>query len=185
MSYYSQFGVGKNGGGAILDYSPPRQGVTGGARSSTLPASVLDEASLSETAPVDGVTRRTASCSSTARAHRRWVAAQRPDRLGRRRRDHVVPGGSEHRHCEHGRQPEGVHEHHGPNEQLRGADEWSQVSIPFRQNGDSANGAINPTTDDEPTRQELQSFYDALTTTDVGVSATRRPPRSRRARPPP
>ena len=60
-------------------------------------------------------------------------------------------------------------------ELLRGADEWSQVSVPFRQNGDSANGAINPTPDDEPTRQELQSFYDALTTTDVGVTASAAP----------
>ena len=174
MSYFSQFGVGKNGGGAILDYSPPRQGVTGGARSSALPASVLDEASLSETSPVDGSDPANRFVFTNGVGTSKWVPLNgQTDWDG----DGLItsaPVAVNIDNANSAGNPKNC-KNTSTDELLRGADEWSQVSIPFRQNGDSANGAINPTPDDEPTRQELQSFYDALTTTDVGVTASAAP----------
>ena len=155
MSYFSQFGVGKNGGGAILDYSPPRQGVTAGARSSALPASVLDEASLSETSPVDGSDPANRFVFTNGVGTSKWVPLNgQTDWDG----DGLItsaPVAVNIDNADSAGNPKNC-KNTSTDELLRGADEWSQVSIPFRQNGDSANGAINPTPDDEPTRQELQ-----------------------------
>jgi hypothetical protein len=174
MSYFSQFGVGKNGGGAILDYSPPRQGVTGGARSSALPASVLDEASLSETTAVDGTDPANRFVFTNGAGTRRWVPLNGQTDWDASGTINPAPVAVNIDNADSGGNPSAC-TNTTTNEKLRGADEWSQVSIPFRQNGDSANGAINPTTERELTRQELQTLYDTLTTTDVGVSASAAP----------
>ena len=119
MSYFSQFGVGKNGGGAILDYSPPRQGVTGGARSSALPASVLDEASLSETAAVDGSDPANRFVFTNGAGTRRWVPLNGQTDWDAQRHDHARTGRGEHRQRGLDRQPERVHQHHNEREAAR------------------------------------------------------------------
>jgi uncharacterized repeat protein (TIGR01451 family) len=52
MNYDNQFGIQRAGGGAILDYSPPRLNVTGATRG-VVPAAVLFEGDLDETVVLD------------------------------------------------------------------------------------------------------------------------------------
>ena len=56
------------------------------------------------------------------------------------------------------------------NSTLTGHNDWSVISIPFRQFGDSADSAINPCTDPEPTLAEQLELRTALNTTDVGIT---------------
>lgn len=57
-------------------------------------------------------------------------------------------------------------------ETLEGADEWSVIQIPFRQNGDSATGAILPHDDTTPTRVELELVDEATRSADLSVSTS-------------
>ena len=58
---------------------------------------------------------------------------------------------------------------------LTGHDDWSRVSIRFRQFGDSDDGAIDPELDTEPTRQDLVILEQELNTTDLTLSVTDTP----------
>lgn len=174
MSYFSQFGVGRKDGGTILDYSPPRQGVLSGPRSSALPASSLNEAALVETTPVDASDTVNRFIFTDGAGQSRWVpldAATDWDGSG------GAPSGTVAANIDTSDASTG-----GPasctnnvaTSVLTGANEWVQVSIPFRQFGDSASAAINPT-EPHPTRDDVLELLAELTTGDLGVSATDAP----------
>jgi uncharacterized repeat protein (TIGR01451 family) len=59
---------------------------------------------------------------------------------------------------------------------LRGWDDWSTISLPFRQFTDAADGTTNdPEPEDNPTDEELLAMDEQLNTTDVGVTITELP----------
>ena len=175
MSYFSQFGIGRKDGGAILDYSPPRQGILSGPRSTSLPVSILNEAALHETTPVDASDATNKFVFVDGDGDARWVPLDsQPNWDGddagvlstttvRVNIDTADKNGDPSR-CAN-----------TDLRSLRGADEWFQVSLPFRQFGDSADGAVNPDEEPHPTLDELVDFLDALTTTDLATSATDAP----------
>src|SRR5205807_1632657 len=55
---------------------------------------------------------------------------------------------------------------------LLGSDDWHEISLPFRQFGDSASGAINPEDEPHPTLVQLRASFDALRTADLGLAVT-------------
>jgi uncharacterized repeat protein (TIGR01451 family) len=61
------------------------------------------------------------------------------------------------------------------NSTLTGYDDWTNISLPFRQFGESADSAINPTTEPEPTLQELIELEQELNTTDLSIAKTSAP----------
>ena len=59
----------------------------------------------------------------------------------------------------------------GTTQTLADHDDWSAVRLSFHQSGYSADGAVNPSDDEEfPTDEETAELREALTTTDVSVA---------------
>lgn len=56
---------------------------------------------------------------------------------------------------------------------MRGNDDWTRVSLPFRHFGDSADGAINPDPELDQDLTELTEIEDSLNTADVRVRLKR------------
>jgi len=56
-----------------------------------------------------------------------------------------------------------------------GADDWSFVSLPFRQFGDSATAGVNLETEPVPTEEDLLAMATELNTTDVAVTVSDSP----------
>lgn len=171
MSYFSQFAVGRNDGGGILDYAPVRRGVFGGNRSTGLTTSVLNEAALSETTPVDvDAVNRFIFTDGTGAT--RWVPLNGQtdwDGDGAIQATGTVSANVNTSDTSTGNPSACTNA--TSNDVLEGSDEWGQVSLPFRQFGDAANAPINEVSEDEPTSDQLEQLIDALSTTDVSVSA--------------
>lgn len=57
-------------------------------------------------------------------------------------------------------------------DELSGFDDWSHISLAFQHFRDSADAAITPTTEPEPTLEDLQRLQTSLNTADLSVSAS-------------
>ncbi len=171
MNYFNQFGIGRVGGGVIIDYAPVRRGVTGGPRSTALVTSTLDEAALSETTPLDGTDGENRFVFTNGLGTAGWapidgqtdwngvggIEAGAIDPVNVDTSDSTTGNPS---NCTNTSTTD-VHD---------GADEWDIVSVPFRHFGDSADAAINPTPDDEPTLEDLEELVDGITEADLQVT---------------
>jgi len=54
-------------------------------------------------------------------------------------------------------------------------DDWSVVQLNFLQYGDAADAPVNPTTEPEPTPEELDDLLEAIYTTDLSITKTVNP----------
>src|SRR5262249_21233597 len=61
------------------------------------------------------------------------------------------------------------------NSTLTGFDDWANIQLSFRQFGDSADGAINPVQELEPTRTQLERQLRDINTTDLALTLTDSP----------
>ena len=171
MNYDNQFGINQVGGGTILDFSPPR--FAGGRGIAVLPT--LSENSLNESIVLD------ATDSSN-----RFVFTNPNGRKVQTALNQAVDWNSDGDTADSGLtvnidtaddndtadtsddSPSRC-ANNTSNSTLGGHDDWSRISLPFRQFGDSADGAINAVNDPEPTLSELQQLEEALNTTDLAI----------------
>lgn len=180
MNYNQQSGMPRAGGGLMLDYSPPLIPLAGPGRAGA-PLGLLDETALNEavavspgdasnqtvfmnglsqlvTAPGNGAINWTGDADppfetgAAVDINNGIPAAPGVTAVG-------APG------CANGTLT-----------QLTGAADWTAISVPFRQFGDSADSAINAANDsDMPTTEDLQRMQDQMRTTDLAVSLTATP----------
>jgi uncharacterized repeat protein (TIGR01451 family) len=177
MNYDNQSGINQAGGATILDYSPPR--FVGGRGNAPLPN--LDEDDLNENIVLDATdpTNMFVFKNSAGRAVQwplnaavDWDGDGTPPGTGTPNTDVTLnldtvdnngtattsddsPAG-----CRNGT----------TNSVLRGSDDWTRISLPFRQFGDAADGAINKVSDEEPTTPELDRLHEAINTTDLALA---------------
>ncbi|MBW7885524.1 MAG: DUF11 domain-containing protein [Caldilineaceae bacterium] len=60
-------------------------------------------------------------------------------------------------------------------DELRDFNDWLHISLPFRQFGESTDGAVNPVIGPEPTLEERLQLQKAINATDVGISKSASP----------
>jgi uncharacterized repeat protein (TIGR01451 family) len=168
MNYDQQFGILRSGGGAIVDYAPPRRAITGATRGS-IPGS-LSESSLDETALVD----------ATDASNLLIFFDVTNDTKVFNRMDQPVDwnGDGDTNDTSVSSNPNSAASDGGPRacrnsptgQTLGAHNDWANVALSFRQFGDSANSAINPETEDVPTRDELEQLLTEVTSADLGVT---------------
>lgn len=170
LNYDHQIGIPRVGGGAILDYSPPR--TTDGERGHA-PLPELREDALTEPTILDA----TDSVNRFQFTNRKGMKVPNDldispdwdgdgDRTGPVLPTNINDAGL--------RGPSGC-TNSSTNETMGGSDDWTYVSLPFRQFGESANAAINRESADVPTYSELLAMHEEANTTDVGVTVADNP----------
>jgi uncharacterized repeat protein (TIGR01451 family) len=174
MNYDFTGGIPRVGGGAIIDYSPPRIAVDGSTRG-VAPLPRLVENNLTEPTvldPTDGANRFKFVNSKGQKITNNLNTSPDWDNDGDPPYETAPPTNID---------TVGANGKPAPcantstNEPLDGADDWTFVSLPFRQFGDFADTAVN--TDDEvlPTTADLLAMHDEANTTDVGVAVSGNP----------
>jgi uncharacterized repeat protein (TIGR01451 family) len=189
MNYDHQFGINQNGGTSILDYSPPR--FAGDRGVAPLPTVV--ENNLTESTILDPTDPANQFAFTNANGRKVRTPLQGMDIDGDGTIDGTdwngdgavtagvlppinvdtadnngTPGNTADdapQACING----------SSNGTLAGSDDWTQISLQFRQFGDAADGAINKVSDPEITLPELLDLQEALNTTDVAVDVADSP----------
>ncbi|HEX6863362.1 MAG TPA: hypothetical protein VF414_11130, partial [Thermoanaerobaculia bacterium] len=174
MNYDHQGGINRVGFGTILDYSPAR--TTAGARARA-PLSTLQEDDLDESIVLDSTDHSNRTIFVTPGGAKMqvnmdgttptipglgldWnVDGDYNDPDLRINIDTVGLNGRP-ANCRNG----------SSNSTLTGHHDWNVISLPFRQFGDSADGAVNPTSDPEPTTEDLEALRRELNTTDLALT---------------
>ncbi len=168
MNYDNQGGIQRVGGGTILDYSPPRIAIDGSSRGAA-PLGPLVENGLTEPLVLDAsdpsnrfvfVNTAGAKTPNNLNTAANWNNDADPpfetapptniDTIGLNGRPAACANAT-------------------TTDTLAGAEDWTFISLPFRQFGDAASG-LNLEDDDVPTTQDLIAMHDELNTTDVGVT---------------
>lgn len=180
MNYFNQFGVGKDSGGVVLDYAPPRQGIADGARSTDLPDSELDEADLSETTPVDATDSSNRFVFTDGTGTLIWNALD--SQVDWNGQNGIESGDIDPVNVDtSGSVPTRTSAwpsnctNSSTTDTHEGANEWELVTLPFREFGDAADAPVNPVQVDEITREELRELFSALHTADTAVTGSGEP----------
>lgn len=173
MNYDNQLGINRVGGGLILDYSPPRAIIgsnsplqRGQTHLSTLVESALNENNVLDTSDLGN--RFVFSIApgnvvqTSLNANPNWNNDVDPP---------LEPSVAA--NINNGAQPGCANTM--TNETLNGFHDWNQISLPFRQFGDSADSAVNPGPIEEPTLQQLREHHDTLHRTDLTVTVADAP----------
>ncbi|WP_405813356.1 MULTISPECIES: hypothetical protein [unclassified Streptomyces] len=177
MNYDLQDGIPRVGDGTILDYSPPRT-IIGSTSRGRAPLPDLKEDALTE--PVildasDAVNRFVFVDSTGQKVPNNLNTSPDWNRDGDPPFESMVPATNIDDAGPGPVRTPAACINTSTNELLKGSDDWSSVSLTFRQFGDSADAAINPEDDDVPTTSELQAMHEERNTTDVGVTVTDNP----------
>ena len=169
MNYDNQFNINRVGGGSILDYSPPRRNLNGTTRG-VAPLANLVENDLDDGTVLDGTDANNRFVFTDSGGNKvafslnqgaNWNSdTDPPAELNQSINIDTNATGGGPAACANG----------SNNDTLEGFHDWNAVSLPFRQFGDSADGAINPVTDPEPTLAELLDLEGDLNTTDLQVA---------------
>ena len=170
MNYDNQFGINRVGGGAIIDYSPPRTVLNGSGRRvaplNPLVENTLNENNILDTS--DGSNRFVFSIGpgspvqTNLNANPNWnndVDPPLETSVTANIDNATLPG------CANTT----------TNETLNGFNDWQVVSLPFRQFGDSSDSAINAETENEPTLEQLIDHDEALHRTNLTVTVSDTP----------
>lgn len=165
MNYDNQFGIRQNAGGAIYDYSPPRTGAGRGVA----PLGSLTENNLNETAILDGTDATNQFVFTDANGDKVRNAlntaadyngdGDATDNPVTVNVDDADTDGNP-SDCDNG----------SSNDTHTGFDDWSAISIQFRQFGDAEDGAVRKITEPEITLPELRDLEEALNTADLSVT---------------
>ncbi|GHH79742.1 hypothetical protein GCM10018781_58500 [Kitasatospora indigofera] len=174
MNYDLAAGIPRVGGGVLLDYSPPRINVDGTSRGAA-PLADLVETNLTEPTPLD---------PTDPRNRFRFV-----DRAGQKLTDNLDTGPNWNSDTDPPfetalptnidtagpgpvRTPAACIANTSTDETIHGSDDWTAVSLPFRQFGDSADAGINVESDDYPTTAELLAMEDQANKADLELTVT-------------
>jgi uncharacterized repeat protein (TIGR01451 family) len=170
MNYDNQSGVRRTGGGAILDYEPPRLALDGTSRGSV--PGRIDEGSLDENAILDaGDGLNQFIYTDSARAKQPSALNARPDYnndtdppydSGFSGNVDTSDTGGNPGDCTNG----------SSGSKLDSQNDWLRVSLPFRQFGDAADGPVNPVTTPEMTYKEMVALDNAIASTDLALTKT-------------
>lgn len=174
MNYDIQFGINRAGGGGIIDYSPPRRAFNGSTRG-VAPLSPLIENMLNEGTILDATdaNNRFVFVDGTGQKVQNQLNQQvdwngdgdtndSPGSMPPIGPVNIDTGGTT------GRPANCVNT--VTNDTLNGHNDWGVLSIPFLQFGDSADGAINPNLEPEPTFQDYLELQEELNTTDLSIT---------------
>ena len=171
MNYDNQFRINQAGGGRIIDYSPPRfAGGRGIAPLATLVENSLNEATILDNTDATNqfvfVNSTGAKVRSQLNQPVDWNGdGDTNDSSLAVNIDTSSAATGQPAACTNG----------SSTDTLNGHDDWSNIVLNFRPFGDSANGAINPVTEQEPDLQTLQLMDQQLNTTDVQITKTDTP----------
>ena len=169
MNYDHQFGIRQAGGTRIIDYSPPR--FSGGRSAAPLPT--LMENALNETTildPTDAVNQFVfvnglgQKIRNQLNQSANWDGDATPNETS------VPPVNIDTSTPPPNPQPAACSVNMTTNDTLTGFDDWSAISLPFRQFGDSADGALNTQIGPEPTLQELLDLERHLNAADLTIA---------------
>lgn len=174
MNYDNQFRIRRAGGGSILDYSPARDTLNGSDRG-VAPLANLVENDLDDGVVLDG----TDGSNRYVFTDTNGAKVVFPLNQGANWNSDTDPPGEANQSVNIDTNATGG----GPaacnngsnNDTLEGFDDWTKVSLPFRQFGDSEDGAIDPETTPNPTIDELEDLEADLNTTDLAVSVADSP----------
>ncbi|HEX9697810.1 MAG TPA: DUF11 domain-containing protein [Actinomycetota bacterium] len=166
MNYDLQFGIPIAGGGGIVDYSPPR--FAGGRGIAPLPD--LNEGSLQEAAVLDATdaTNRTVFTDGMGNKVQAPLNAgidynadgdTTDSGIGVNIDTNATGGGPE--DCTNSGMSN-----------MKGHDDWTAISLKFRQFGDSDDGPIRPETRQHPDTQDRADMEEEINTTDLSVTLT-------------
>jgi|GEM_PF-1562036 len=165
MNYDNQFNIRQVDGTDIIDYSPPRfAGGRGAAPIGNLTENALNEGNILDATDSTNQMVFTNPAGMKVRARLDqpvdWNGdGDTADNNVTVNIDTNATGGGPSA-CANG----------ANNSTLGGHDDWTVISIPFRQFGDSADGAINQVTEPEITLDELLQLEELLNTTDVEIT---------------
>ncbi|GAA0991671.1 hypothetical protein GCM10009555_079360 [Acrocarpospora macrocephala] len=175
MNYLTEPGILRKGGGSILDYSPPRVTFDGSDRGSA-PLANLVENQLNENIPLDpgDPVNRFVFVDGTGTIAP-YDLDGRPDwntdKADPPYESQVVANIDS-------VDTDGVLADCANNTSdstLRGSDDWTFISLPFRQFGDSREAAVRPHDGHELTAAEIEKLWRKLNTTDLAVTVTDAP----------
>lgn len=170
MNYDLQFGIPQAGGGKIYDYAPPRfSGGRGSAPLADLEENDLDERIILD--PTDS-TNRTKYTDDVGRKVQTQLDVP-IDWNGDGDTNDPPTGDTLKVNIDTKDASSGEPDDCGngsSSRTLTGFDDWSAISIPFRQFGDAKDGPVNPPHDiTDPTTEELLQQQQDANTTDVSI----------------
>jgi hypothetical protein len=170
MNYDHQGGIQRLDGSSVLDFAPPRQ--PNGARG-TAPLADLVENALSESVVLDPADPQTLLVYTDPSGRKRQSPVGAPvDWNGDGAlSSSTVAANIDTVDAVTGRPSVCANTDIGGTP-LKGHDDWLNVSLPFVQFGESADGPVNPVNDPEPTDEQILEHRRALNTTDLAISAT-------------
>jgi uncharacterized repeat protein (TIGR01451 family) len=167
MNYDLQFGIRQNGGGSILDFSPPRTGTGRGAA----PLAAMVESSLDETGVLDpsdasnqfvftnaSGTKVRNPLNATADYNGDGDAADTSVQVNV---DDDDSNGNP-ADCNNG----------SSTDSHSGFDDWSAISLQFRQFGDAEDGTVGDVVGPEISLPELEALQEALDSADLAITIT-------------
>lgn len=179
MSYDQQFGIPQNGGGTILDYSPPR--FAGGRGTVT---DVLTENALSEAVVLDATDAANQfifsnpGVSPNAKLRHAMNAAANWDNDAAGNINPALITVNIDTSALVGMPPRprpAACTNSTTNSSLNGFDDWSNISLPFRHFGDAADGAVNPYLEPELPLTDLIAMQRGINTADLSLTLTGAP----------
>ena len=173
MNYNLQGGIPWGTTGSILDFSPPRRTLNGSTRSNA-PLAPLNETNLNETVAIDATdtVNRTSFVNGS-----NVVATINVNTLPNWNGDTDPPRESAIAvNIDSGSATVGAPGCANTSQKtLTGANDWTRVSLPFRQFGDSADSAINQQEDLTPTDDQLAEIAASRRRNDLVASLSATP----------
>ncbi len=178
MNYNLQRGIPQTAGGLILDYSPPRTTLNGSARAAA-PLGQLVENALDETVPIDAADAQSMTrfmnglnqlVLTNVNVSPNWNGDTDPpveSSLPPINIDNGIPATA----TTPGVGAAGC-ANTATNSTLKGDNDWNRIQLAFRQFGDSASGAIDPSNEISPTEDELEQIDQNSRTTDLIAGLT-------------
>lgn len=170
MSYTSQFGIRRQHGGRIFDYSPVRRNLSDSGNRSRAPLPTLDERHLDETQLLDAADDSNRTVHSGPGGESQLDLDSRPNW-----NQDTDPPNETDVAVDLDLGPDACTKHNKELTAYAGAEDWPFVSLSFHGFGDAADAAVAPLDDRPLTTAELRALERSLTTTDLVVSVTDSP----------
>lgn len=179
MSYDQQFGIPQNGGGSILDYSPPRFAGGRGTVPGPLTENALNEAVvLDATDAANQFIFSNPAVSPNAKLRRTMNAAANWDNDAAGNLNPMLITVNIDTSALVGTPPRArpaACTNSATDSALNGFDDWSNISLSFRHFGDAADGAVNPYLEPELPLTDLIAMQRGINTADLSLTLTDTP----------
>lgn len=168
MNYDNQGAVRRNGGGGILDYSPPRRSLDGSSRSAVSPA--IDEASLDENVLLDAGDTFNRYVYTNSAGNKRTAGLDQNPNYNADTDPPLDSGFAGNVDTSDSAGNPSDCTNMATNSTLQSQNDWLRISLPFQQFGDAADGPVNPPLGPELTTSQLGQLENSINAADVSVS---------------